>query len=240
MNVERRLAPIVILVSALAVSVGCNPSPQQANPPSAAPPPAAAKVAAAPAPLAEPSEAQATATSAPSAASSAGSATSLGSGLSETEARRIAAQVYGLLTDAEVDVLSVEDLGHTYKVIFRLKGREGTPDQTAYLTKDGRYITDQLLEVSSYSERLKREKRFAECLADKGLRAFVAPGDAASQQVIDAIGAYAHRVAVDCRQNPTGCQNLGISTLPTIQMGEIKEPSAKPRPWIESLSGCKY
>lgn len=160
--------------------------------------------------------------------------------MDETAARRTVAEVYGLLTDATVDVLSVEDIGLSYKVIFKLRDREGTPDQTSYLTKDGLWITDQLLNVGDYTERLRREKRFAECLADKGFRAFVAPGDPTSQKVVDAIGAYAHRVAVDCRSNPTSCQNLQIELLPTLAMGEVKEAGAKDRAWIENLTGCKY
>lgn len=230
----------MVALSALLVGARCNPTPEQPlqQPDNQAP--QAPKVTTAPAPLTAPAQQQVEPPHPSAALPSAESAASGKPAIGETDARRITTEVYGLLTDAEVDVLSAEDLGQTYKVIFRLKDRQGTPDQTAYLTKDGRYITDQLLEVQPYTERLRREKRFAECLADKGVRAFVAPGDPASQQVIDAIGAYAHRVAVDCRQNPTGCQNLGISTLPTIQMGDIKEPSAKPRAWIESLSGCKY
>lgn len=158
----------------------------------------------------------------------------------ETAARRKVAEVYGLLTDATVDVISVEDLGLSYKAIFRLRDREGTPDQTCYLSKDGEWITDQLLNVADYTERLRREKRFAECLADKGFRAFVAPGDPTSQKVVDAVGAYAHRVAVDCRSNPTSCQNLNIELLPTLVLGEVSAAGAKDRAWIENLSGCKF
>jgi hypothetical protein len=148
--------------------------------------------------------------------------------------------VYGLLADSTVDVISVEDLGHMYKVIFRLRERPNTPDQTAYLTVDGQWISDQLLQVSSYTRRLEREKQFAECLSGKGFRIYVAPGDGPSQQAIDAVGSYAHRVAVDCRQNPTNCKNLNVESLPTLEMGEIREVGAKPREWIENLSGCKY
>lgn len=216
---------------ALATALGCDrPSPPQPPAPAQAAPPAPTTAAPTPAPTPAPQAGEAT--PAPAGATA-------GTSIDETEARRKVAEVYGLLTDTTVDVLSAEDLGHTWKVIFRLRGREGTPDQTSYITKDGRWVTDQLLELTEYTDRLRREKRFAECLADKGLRVYVAPGDPTSQKIIDAIGSYAHRVAVDCRANPTSCQNLGIELLPTMQLGEVKEPGAKDRAFIENLSGCK-
>lgn len=232
MKLRNWLATLAVIVVA-----GCDRAPAPQQPATSAP---QDKVAAR-----APAETGADAPASPGAPAGANSAASNKGGLpdetiDETAARRTAAEVYGLLTDSTVDVISAEDLGYTWKVIFRLRGREGTPDQTAYVTKDGRWITDQLLDVSEYTDRLHREKRFAECLANKELRIFVAPGDPTSQKMIDAVGSYAHRVAVDCRSNPTSCQNLGIELLPTTQLGQIKESGAKDRAWLENLSGCKY
>lgn len=151
--------------------------------------------------------------------------------------------VYELLTDSDAEVLSVNDEGYVYKVLLRLKLVGGDVLREIYATKDGRFFSEagNVIEVSSFMERLSREKDFAECLKTKGFIVFGQKSEPNTLQQLLEIGNFANRVYVDCvGANLEACVQLGISEIPTIVYNQMNYTGVKTRAWVESLTGCEY
>ena len=151
--------------------------------------------------------------------------------------------VYSMLTESEVEILSVTDAGYLYKILLRLKLPGGDALREVYVTKDGKYFSESgnVMDVSGTMERLSREKDFAECLRAKGFLVFGQKSEPNTVQQLMIIGNYANKVYVDCvGANLQACQQLGIRTIPTIVYNRMNYTGVKTRQWIETLTGCKY
>jgi len=151
--------------------------------------------------------------------------------------------VYKMLTESEVEVLSVKDEGYVYRILLRLKLREGDMLREIYATKDGRFFseTGNVMEVSNMMARLESEKNFAECLRSKGLIVFGQKSEPNTLQQLLIIGNFANKVYVDCvGANLQACQQLGIQTIPTIVHNDMSYTGVKSLEWLESLTGCEF
>ena len=152
-------------------------------------------------------------------------------------------KAYELLTENEVEVLNVKDEGYVYKILLRLKITGGDVIREIYATKDGRFFSEagNVIEVSSFMERLSREKGFAECLKTKGFIVFGQKSEPNTLQQLLEIGNFANRIYVDCvGANLEACVQLGISEIPTIVYNQMNYTGMKTRAWVESLTGCEY
>jgi len=149
--------------------------------------------------------------------------------------------VYRMLTESDVEVVSVRDEGYVYKILIRLKLKTGDVIKELYATKDGKFFSENVMDVSDTMKRLEREKDFAECLRAKGFLIFGQKNEPNTLQQLLAIGNYANKVYVDCvGANLQACQQLGIKTIPTIVYNRMNYTGVKTRQWIETLTGCKY
>ncbi len=149
--------------------------------------------------------------------------------------------VYKMLTEGEVEVLSVKDEGHIYKILIRLKLASGDVIRELYATKDGKFLTENIMDVSETLVRLEREKDFAECLSSKGLIVFGQKSEPNTVQQLLTIGNYANKIYVDCTgANLQACQQLGIQQIPSIVYNNQIHTGVKSLEWIESLTGCKF
>jgi hypothetical protein len=152
-------------------------------------------------------------------------------------------EVYELLTEGNVEVLSTNDEGYVYRILLRLKLTDGDMLREVYATKDGRFFSESgnVLEVSSFMERLSKEKDFAECLRTKGFLVFGQKSEPNTAQQLLVIGNFANKVYVDCvGANLQACQQLGIEEIPTIVYGEKSYTGVKTLEWIETLTGCNF
>lgn len=152
-------------------------------------------------------------------------------------------KAYELLTESEVEVLSVKDEGYVYKMLLRLKITGGDVIKEIYATKDGRFFSEagNVLEVSGFMERLSKERDFAECLRTKGFIVFGQKSQPETLQQLFEIGNFANRVYVDCiGANLEACLQLGIQEIPTIVYNQMNYTGVKTRGWIEGLTGCEY
>ena len=149
--------------------------------------------------------------------------------------------VYKMLTESEVEVLSVKDEGYVYRLLIRLKLRDGDVIRELYVTKDGKFLTENIMDVPETMTRLGKEKDFAECLSSKGLIIFGQKSEPNTLQQLLVIGNYANKIYVDCTEaNLQACQQLGIKEIPSIVYNNQIYTGVKSLEWIESLSGCKF
>ncbi len=150
-------------------------------------------------------------------------------------------ELYKMLTESDAEVISVKDEGYVYKILVRLKLKTGDVIRELYATKDGRFFSENVMDVAETMERLSREKDFAECLRAKGFLVFGQKSEPNTLQQLLIIGNYANRVYVDCTgANLRACEQLGITRIPTIMYNGMNYTGVKAREWIESLTGCKY
>lgn len=151
--------------------------------------------------------------------------------------------VYEMLTESDVEVLNVKDEGYVYKAILRLKLVGGDVLREVYVTKDGKFLSEagNVLEVSVLTERLEKEKGFAECLREKGMIVFGQRSEPNTLQQLLLIGNFANNIYVDCvGANLQACQQLGIQEIPSIVYQDKIYTGVKTVEWIGSLTGCEY
>ncbi len=149
--------------------------------------------------------------------------------------------LYQLLTESDVDVLSVIQESGLYKVTVKYTDRTGSEAvQDVYITADGSFITDKLLNLEDYKARLSREKDFVDCLRDKNVIVFGSSNDLVSSQQLSLLGSYAYKIYVDCFANPETCQQLGVTQVPITVYGNQSYVGLKSVSWFEELTGCKY
>jgi hypothetical protein len=161
---------------------------------------------------------------------------------SQRQALENVESVYRMLTESEVEVLSVKDEGYVYKLIIRLKLAEGDVLREIYVTKDGKFLSEagNVMEVSVLTERLGKEKGFAECLKEKGMILFGQGSEPNTLQQLLIIGNFANRIYVDCvGANLQACQQLGIQEIPSIVYQNNVYTGVKSAEWIEGLTGCE-
>jgi hypothetical protein len=150
---------------------------------------------------------------------------------------------YRALTESDVEALTVKDEGNLYKVLLRLKLADGDVLREAYVTKDGRFFSEagSVIEISSFTETLGKEKSFAKCLKEKKFVVFGQKSEANTYQQLLILGNFANMVYVDCTgTNLQACQQIGISTIPVIFYNSQNYTGVQTRASIESLTGCKY
>lgn len=160
---------------------------------------------------------------------------------SQKQALDTVENVYRMLTDSDVEVLSVKDEGYVYKMLVRLKLRDGDVIRELYVTKDGRFLTENIMDVPETVTRLGKEKNFTECLKARGFIVFGQKSEPNTLQQLSTIGNYANKVYVDCTgANLQACQRLGIKEIPSIVYNNKVYTGVKSLEWIESLTGCKF
>jgi hypothetical protein len=149
--------------------------------------------------------------------------------------------IYGLITEADVDILSVEEESGLYKVIIRSNGAAGDMVEEVYITKDGSLLTDKIVITDDYTTTLTKQKAFIECLMDKKLLIFGQSNEPNSIQQLNILGTLSYKIFVDCvGANLEACQQLGIEQIPTIVYENNAYTGAKNIEWFEELTGCGY
>jgi hypothetical protein len=148
--------------------------------------------------------------------------------------------VYELITENEVEVLTVKEESGLYRILMKVKGTEGDSVQEIYATKDGNLITDKIINTENYKTNLESQKNFIECMKDKKLLIFGQSNEPNTIQQIQLLGNFAYKVYVDCLgANLQVCQQMGIEQIPTIIYEQKSYTGVKTIEWFESLTGCK-
>lgn len=154
------------------------------------------------------------------------------------EAAQKVRDLYALLADGAVNVAGTVEDTHYYRVDLTVASKE-PQTKTVYVTKDGRYLAEQLTDIDFQRGEFQKARAFAECLKDKDVRIFVQSQNKDSLSQLEVVGRFAAAVAVDCSAAPENCQEQQITEFPSIRHKEKVHVGAKNRAWFESLTGCK-
>lgn len=160
---------------------------------------------------------------------------------SQNQAVGMVTDVYGLITESDVEVLSVEEMSGMYKVLLRLKGPQGDILQEVYVSQDGSLITENIIITEDYKTSLENQKAFMGCLQEKQVLIFGQSNEPNTIQQLQVLGNFAYKIYVDCLgAQLEACQQLGIEAIPSIVYeGKIYQ-GAKNVDWFESLTGCEF
>ena len=148
--------------------------------------------------------------------------------------------IFGLLTDANAEVLSVkEEAPGLFKVVVRTGGTGGSVNaQEIYVTGDGSFILTNVVKVDDYRKSLETDKSFSQCLFDKGLRVLGLGNESSSVLQAQLLGTFGSRIFVDCSGNVQACQQLGVTTFPTTVYNNSGYPGVQPLQVFTQMTGC--
>jgi len=95
------------------------------------------------------------------------------------------------------------------------------------------YTANVITELDYYDE-------FAQCIDEKGVIMYGSIRCSHCQNQKDAFGSsFQYITYVECPDNPSTCENAGISGYPTWVIDNQKYPGAKEMEVLASLTGCE-
>jgi len=149
--------------------------------------------------------------------------------------------VYKLLTDRDVEILSVNEESGIYKVSIKTVDANGTSNvQDVFITKDGKLVTDRFLRIEDYRASLLSNKNFIDCLSAKGMLVLGQNFDNYTIMQMQVLGDFGYRIYFDCvGGNLQTCQNLGIKKVPSMLYNQTIYEGLKPVQWFEDMTGCR-
>ena len=159
--------------------------------------------------------------------------------ISSKKAGETIKELYSLISDKDIHIVKVLEVGYYYRVTFETISNGKTVQKTVFLTRDGQYLTEEVTEINEKYNELTNQKRFANCLLDKGVRVLVHPENAESQKMIIPLGRFADKIIINCATSMENCANLGAQSLPAVLYKEKVYNGLKSREWLETLTGCK-
>jgi len=159
----------------------------------------------------------------------------------ESQAAQNAKGIYGLLTGSEPEILSIKEESGIYRIVLRTFDSSGASSvQDVFITKDGKFITDKLLNAEDYQKSLESSRDFVGCLSGKGVRILGLITDNYTIAQVQALGDFGYSIYFDCGgDNLQACQQIGVQNIPAVIYNSTIYEGLKPVGWIENLTGCE-
>jgi hypothetical protein len=163
-----------------------------------------------------------------------------GNAVSQDAATQKIKDIYKILTDKDAEILSVNAESGIYHVVLRTTDLTGASViQDIFVTEDGKFITDKLLDAERYKTSLSNNKDFITCLSGKGLRVVGQSTNNYTLAQMQLLGSFGYRIYFDCvGDNIQTCQQLGIKTVPSVIYNQTLYEGIKPVEWFEQATGC--
>ncbi len=147
---------------------------------------------------------------------------------------------YEMITGKAVRVLSGEPESGMWRYTFSVGEGKERLQQVVYATADGRrFFEGKGVHLDTELAAVRRDKRFASCLADKSVRVFGDPRGKTTIQQLKVVGKFGGLVFIDCSKNPKNCAKLGVKSLPSVAIGKDVTPGVQQRSFFETATGCK-
>jgi hypothetical protein len=147
--------------------------------------------------------------------------------------------IFSALSENPAEVVSVKEDSGLYKVTMRITTTAGQSTlQDIYVTKDGNFISDKMINVQDYTRQLEREKNFTDCLVAKKVVIAGLSTDANTVSQLQILGNYGYKVFFDCSANQQICQNAGITKTPTTVIGNQTFEGIQPASFYTQATGC--
>ena len=112
----------------------------------------------------------------------------------------------------------------------------------AYISQDGRLLTENMIAVDQSITQLSRVRNFVDCLASKNVRiAGIANQTATLLQFNVLGGSYATKLYLSCDgELAQQCVAANITQVPAVIYQGAGYPGAQPIQFFENLTACKF
>lgn len=148
--------------------------------------------------------------------------------------------LYKVITGGNVEILKTSEQNGLYKITVRFRDGTGRDTlQDIFVTKDGAFFTDRLIDVGAQKSILGNQSAFAQCLFNKQVRVFGLANDPATQAQLQVLGVFSQQLYVDCGgQNLAICQQLNVTQVPVIfNNGTLVQGPVNVQ-WFVQNTGC--
>ena len=147
--------------------------------------------------------------------------------------------LYKIAFGSDVEVMKTVEQGGLYKVTVRLKDSTGRDMlQDIFVTKDGMYYTNALVDLQSQKTALASQSSFAQCLIEKQVKIIGTAADTSTQAQLQALGTFSGSLLFDCNSNAAICQQLNITTIPMIFISNQLVQGPQNTEWFIQATGC--
>jgi len=150
------------------------------------------------------------------------------------------------LPGSSVSVESINDFGNLYKILLRVSNQQSTNYLEVYASKDGKYVTENVIYVKESTQQIEKMKNFVDCLFNKGLRVYGATQtnntaiNSATFLQLNVLGRYSPKLYVSCDgDNLQTCIRIGLQALPSIVYNNTAYPGVYSVEYLANLTGCK-
>ena len=141
--------------------------------------------------------------------------------------------------NTKVEIISVKPESGLYHVFLKLVSPRGITYREVFVTQDGKYMNEVLINVEKSIEQIQKLKNFTDCLYQKGLRIFGITNQTASLFQLNLLGIYGSKLFIWCDVNLQYCLNLNLTQIPSVVYQNRIYPGVYPLQWFSSLTGCK-
>jgi len=145
----------------------------------------------------------------------------------------------------QIEAMSIEEFSGLYRIRLSSGGDEGTY-QTVYTTKDGKFLTEILTNITEFRTFTENRLSFIDCLEEEDVIVFGALGTEneeirqATELQLQLLGGpeYLERVYIDCTEDLEWCAEQGVEVVPSVKHGEDIYGGVKTYEWFEEVVGC--
>jgi len=139
------------------------------------------------------------------------------------------------------EIISINEESGVYKVVVKISTAAGTTYREAYVTKDGKMLTESMIFVEQSIERINAFKNFTDCLRMSGVRIYGITNDTATLLQLNLLGRYSTQLFVPCDGNLVSyCINANVSKIPSVVINGKVYPGVKDISWFEQNTNCRF
>lgn len=143
----------------------------------------------------------------------------------------------------DISVVKVDEVSGLYKVLFKaVDAAGGVTYREAYISQDGKLLTENIILVSQSITQLSRIRNFVDCLDGKNVKIAGISNQTATLLQFNALGgSYATKLYLSCDgELAQQCVDVGITQVPAVIYEGQGYPGVQPIQFFENLTACKF
>ncbi len=142
---------------------------------------------------------------------------------------------------SSAEIISINEESGVYKVVVKIITAAGTTYREAYVTKDGKMLTESMIFIEQSIERINAFKNFTDCLRNNNVRIYGITNDTATLLQLNLLGRYSTQLFVPCDGNLVNyCISANVSQIPSVVINGKVYPGVKDISWFEQNTNCRF
>jgi len=119
-------------------------------------------------------------------------------------------------------------------------GPDKKAERSAYVTLDGRYLTNQVIDIRQRTDTLREALRVGRCMRDKKVRVYVDPAQKESREQVAALGVVGRYVLIDCGgERKELCKRRGHEIFPVTVHPKGSDVGVRRLDWFTLKTECR-